>query len=443
MKILVVGGRELSSVYGGGEVYIRNLVAGLQANCHEVAYLFIKYENVANPGRVWTQDEQVKQLQLSLPLAWQGFGNPDHYTNRSRFVAEVCREISPDIIHAHAWKQIFSVAAKLVELPCIITAHHGGIVCPAGTLLNAEGAICRVAANEIDCLKCCVRAVPGWKVWHSFLRKVPLGLRLRVGKAIRICPFIPFVTPLGIASCVIRDKCREVSEIALNATAVIAPSPAIADALTRNGVPENKIVLVPHGIPLLERSPLAEGIGERPVRFIFVGRINYIKGLHVLLKACQWLDEDSYELHIVGSAATKPEKRYLKGLKKVFFSRSVIWYGAKNRHEILELLASCDLLVHPAIYLEVFGLSIAEALSVGRPVIATRCGGAEIQVRDGENGLLVQPNDPLSLYQAMQRFINDRDLVGIMAQQTGTVTSIESHLRILCNLYQSMRLVKS
>jgi glycosyltransferase involved in cell wall biosynthesis len=41
------------------------------------------------------------------------------------------------------------------------------------------------------------------------------------------------------------------------------------------------------------------------------------------------------------------------------------------------------------------------------PMIVSRCGGAEMQIRDGENGLLVAPNDPISLRQAIESIINE------------------------------------
>jgi glycosyltransferase involved in cell wall biosynthesis len=305
-------------------------------------------------------------------------------------------------------------------------------------LLNAEDGICAIPASDSVCLKCCVKTVPGWKFWYSLLRIAPLNLRLWAGKAIRKLPFIPFVTPLGIVSCSIRDKRREVSDIGLNAIRIIAPSPAMAEALFRNGVPRKKVAIVPHGIPSMPGFPLPDDFFGRALRFVFVGRISYVKGLHVLLKACQGLAPESYELHIVGSAATKQDKRYHNGLLKRFPVDNIIWHGGMANHEVSEVLRYCDVMVHPAICLEVFGLTIAEALSAGRPVIATRCGGAEIQVRDGENGLLVPPNDPVALRESMQRVIDDRDFLRAVAQRTGEVNSIEAHVRDLEKIYQEV-----
>jgi len=65
-------------------------------------------------------------------------------------------------------------------------------------------------------------------------------------------------------------------------------------------------------------------------------------------------------------------------------------------------------LVHPTICLEIFGLDIAEALVQNKFVIATRCGGAEMQIVEGSNGWLVKPNDAKEMQTAMQRYCSEK-----------------------------------
>ncbi len=64
------------------------------------------------------------------------------------------------------------------------------------------------------------------------------------------------------------------------------------------------------------------------------------------------------------------------------------------------LLAQCELLVHPS-HSEGFGLAVLEALALGRPVVATRCGGPEELVEPGRTGLLVPPAEPEALASAI------------------------------------------
>jgi glycosyltransferase involved in cell wall biosynthesis len=54
--------------------------------------------------------------------------------------------------------------------------------------------------------------------------------------------------------------------------------------------------------------------------------------------------------------------------------------------------------------------TVLEALAVGSPVIATAVGGVPEVVRDGDNGLLVPPNDAAALASAIRRVLNDDEL---------------------------------
>ncbi len=64
---------------------------------------------------------------------------------------------------------------------------------------------------------------------------------------------------------------------------------------------------------------------------------------------------------------------------------------------------------------EGLGRIVVEALCRGRPVVASRVGGITDLVRDGENGVLVEPRDPASLAHALVRVLSDRALAGRLA----------------------------
>ena len=89
----------------------------------------------------------------------------------------------------------------------------------------------------------------------------------------------------------------------------------------------------------------------------------------------------------------------------------------------MEAWRRCLIALIPSICLETFGLVAIEAMSMGKPVIASRRGGLSDIVVDHETGLLIPPNDPNALQQAIQRLLDDPPLLermGIMAQQRST-----------------------
>ena len=54
--------------------------------------------------------------------------------------------------------------------------------------------------------------------------------------------------------------------------------------MIRNGLDEKKIIVIPHGIPLPSNASSLSSIGNECVKFFYVGRICYVKGIHVLLQ---------------------------------------------------------------------------------------------------------------------------------------------------------------
>ena len=435
MRILLVGSDRLDSECGGGQVYVRNLIAGLLNRKHNVEYLSIVFSSIKVPQFNQQTTNGILTRQIVLPVSWKEI-DTDHFDSAIGILAQAFQDISPDIVHAHGWKEIACHGADKAGIPCVVTAHHGGIVCPAGALLNHCDKICNVRAGQYACLPCCVRNIRGSNLWLPLLRLIPLDLQLNLGQWLRTQRFIYFVTPLGTLALSIHDKLASIESLGKYATRMIAPSPAIGDALVRNGIPASEVVVVPHGIPLPQRQPLRPNMGKGPMRFLYLGRISYVKGVHVMLEAFSNLPHDAYELYIVGGAMTDTDKRYMAKLQRRYASINTIWHGIKSHDEIPQYIAECDMMVHPAICLEVFGLTITEALAVGRPVIATRCGGAEAQIRDGENGLLIPPNDPGALSNALMRLVENPELVQKMADNICAVKSLDSHIRDLEEIYE-------
>ena len=88
-------------------------------------------------------------------------------------------------------------------------------------------------------------------------------------------------------------------------------------------------------------------------------------------------------------------------------------------------------------YLEAYGLNIAESLAMGKPVLATRNGGAEMQVEDGVNGWLVPQNDVEAMREKMQWIVDnlhDYDT----RRSTERVVSIERHCQELWKIYSEV-----
>ena len=441
MKLLIIASGDYFSSYGGGQIYVKNLVQFLKERGHDVSVISLSVESIDLPTTDERMVEGVHVIQLKLsqnslhvkqPLELQPF--------LLDALSDVINEIHPDVVHAHGWKYAASKVCDTLGIPCVITAHHGGIICPNGMLLNNHDAICNVDLSMKNCLSCALHFVPGGNIFAPLISHLPQKSALDIAEFLKSRKNIPYIspafqTPLGIA-----DKQAQLKTLQDLHVNIIAPSRAIATALKRNGIADDRITVIPHGITPLTQEPLELGLPDRPVRFGYVGRVAYAKGLHVLISALKLLPkQERYELHIYGEGANKSEKRYATGLQKDAQNMPVFWHGKIDNTQVQKAYHSFDVMIHPAIYLEVFGLTLLESLSSGRPVIATRCGGPEDFIEDGVDGFLVAPNDAVQLAQAIKKFLDEPSLVEKMAKTIRPINTLEKHTDDILKMYLNFR----
>lgn len=394
MKVLVTASGDIFSSYGGGQTYVLRLVEALsrQTGVKICALSFVaggQGKKIAEicQGRVpvYEVDPSIKPSQMAQFLCG----------------------LRPDVIHANGGKALMCRAARMIGIPCVVTAHHGGILCPAGALLNANDAICHVAVTCRHCLKCCLKNIRFGLMAYPILRWLPRSFCLAVGRLLMKLPFICYVTPVGCTVLHIETKMREWQTICQECSAMVAPSMAIRESMLLNGMPSEKMVVLPHGVPKPVTIPPFAPPNDGKVKFFCVGRVSYVKGLHVLLAAFRKANAPLAELHIIGGAGNKREQAYMERLQKRYADdRRVFWHGKVSADKAGEMIAECHVLVHPAICMEIFGLDMAEALSMGKWILATRCGGAEMQISEGENGWLVPPNDIFALSKKMEDIVS-------------------------------------
>ena len=423
MNLCIVASGDFFSDYGGGQVYVKNLVDELirQKDNLNLVLSVVSF-SASFPA---------------IPICKDYKGIPLYELNREGDIIILLKKINPDIVHAHGEKLKVAKACKKLGIPCIVTAHHGGLVCPAGTLLNTDDEICNIPADYHHCLKCYLRNTPSGLLWYPLLRRCSQDGMVRFGKQLKKFPFIPFLSPIGETGLIVSEKIKEWKELSETATYFVAPSNAIADALERNGCHHEKISVIPHGIPKFNNFQFSI-FNFQLIKFYYVGRINYVKGIHVLLKTFSSINNQDIELHLIGGAGNNAEFRYMRKMQRKYRKDTrIVWHGKVPFEQMVDVTKEFHCLVHPAIYLEVFGLNISEALVQHKYVIATRCGGPEMQIHNESEGLLVAPNDAYALRNAMLQYISNP------MQSNATVESIENHIKKLYQLYQSVHVNSS
>jgi alpha-maltose-1-phosphate synthase len=223
----------------------------------------------------------------------------------------------------------------------------------------------------------------------------------------------------------ISSWCERVSATA--AAAVVAVSDGMrADILT--AYPEiypERIRVIRNGIDATEYAPDLQtwvldryGIDLARPYVLFVGRITRQKGLPVLLRAAAGLVPEA-QLVICAGAADTPEllaevTDLVNGLRA---SRSgVLWIPEMlPKPEVIQLLTHAAVFACPSVY-EPLGIVNLEAMACATAVVASRTGGIPEVVADGETGLLVPPDEPEPLADALNVLLRDPDRAAAMGQ---------------------------
>ena len=419
MRILQIANGDFFSTYGGGQVYVKNLVDEMINQKLNVTVI-----SFVGKQKISIEKKQYRSLDLF-----------EVSKNNHCVVSELIGEIAPDIVHAHAEKSFIATICKSLSIPCVITAHHGGIVDPAGTLMTYQDKIRTEPISHKSSLPDVLNNIRGGLFFYPILKHIPLSWRSKLGHLLSKLPFIYFVTPIGMTSLSIERKMKEWHSIVENVDIMIAPSEAIADAMVLNGMPKEKIRIIRHGIPksLIGTTPVDSR--NRSLKFFYVGRISHIKGIHILLKAFVELESSGCELHLIGDIRNDYARSLAREYRKY---KQIFFHGKIAPENVMNCIRPFDVLVHPTICMEIYGLNIAEALSVGKPVIATRCGGAEMQIEDRKNGLLVEPNNVNALKEAMMWMLeHPEERVRMSRNASKDVVSIEEHVNSLLNIYQN------
>ena len=135
---------------------------------------------------------------------------------------------------------------------------------------------------------------------------------------------------------------------------------------------------------------------------LYLGRLDSRKGVHIAVDAMNHLPAEA-TLTVLGGGG---DDDYVRRLKER--AGPNVRFARAERSELQAAYAAADAVVFPVQWDEPWGLVPIEAMSVGRPVVATGTGGGAEYMRDGENVLLMSPRDsPEALAAAVTRLAED------------------------------------
>jgi glycosyltransferase involved in cell wall biosynthesis len=211
--------------------------------------------------------------------------------------------------------------------------------------------------------------------------------------------------------------------------------------------PEAPVHLMHHGIDRgvfhpRQRCPLPAG---EPHLLLAVGRLREKKGLDTLIDACRLLHERGRRVRCEIVGYGEQHEALAQRIAQAGLGDHVVLAGKLAREQVLQRYARATVFVQPSRIAadgDRDGIPnvLLEAMAMGLPVVATRVSGIPEAVSDGINGLLVEPDAPLALADAIERVLvypAHAAAMGVVARRTVTEAfDNDLNLRVLTRLLE-------
>lgn len=171
--------------------------------------------------------------------------------------------------------------------------------------------------------------------------------------------------------------------------------------------------IIPNGVDLEHFSPDVAPIEEfkdGKLNILFVSRLEKRKGLNYLLQAFRQVKEEIPDCRlIVVGPGTRLRRRYERYVARSGL-KDVVFVGLVAYDELPRYYKTADVFCAPAIGSESFGIILLEAMSMGKPIVASNIEGYASVISHGVDGLLVPPADKDKLAKALISLLSDESL---------------------------------
>lgn len=402
MKICLITNLYPPTVQGGAEIYVGQLARALSQE-HQVVVITTEPGIHIRPRRETSGGITVYRLapinvahlttlphQLVPQAAFRAIDLA--HPQVAATVATIMAREQPDVVHIHNWVGL-SLAAIMGTIgdrrAVAMTLHDYALLCAYATLRHPDGHSCR---PDGPC-----------RLLTALNRRLTSGVGL-----------------------------------------VISPSHhALAEHL-RRGFFEHAIQhVLPNGLDrALASAPVnrAQSGSKETFDILFLGRVQSHKGIPALLRAFGRLSDAHLRLHIAGNGPSL-------NLCRQFAAKDarIRIYGFVAGERLNSLIANADCLVLPSLWPDNYPVSIQEAFASGVVVIASRIGGIPEMVRDGVNGLLVEPGDEAGLAAAIDRVRKSPEVAARLrasALETARLYDLRFHVARLTDAYRQLLTVE-
>ena len=369
---------------GGEERHVRNLSLALAASGHAVSVATLWHKG--EPEREMDQGVRIHRVRGTMQRlgalfseSGRRFAPPFPDVETMRALHRIVKQERPDIVHAHNWiVHSFTPLKSWSRARLVVTLHDYSLLCVQKRLTYQEE-VCS-GPTLAKCLRCATDFYGAAKGPLATLANWTWGKAER--RAVDM--FLP------------------VSQAVAQGTHLAACG--VPYRVIPNFVPDNVGLLRNDDHELLAQLPRGEFL-------LFVGDVRRDKGVDVLLKAYA-RSCTQVPLVIIGRLGSDIAPQFPPG---------VIAFLQGWPHEaVMSAWKRSTVALAPSVWPDPCPTVAMEAMSLGRPVIASRIGGLADIVVDGESGLLVPPGDVEALSASIQHILGDpgrRNRMGAAAKQ--------------------------
>ena len=215
------------------------------------------------------------------------------------------------------------------------------------------------------------------------------------------------------------------------------------EIIAQPGIQPHRVTAIPNGIPCEqfnqpeERTPARHELGlpENAVVFGYAGRLDQVKRLDLLLQAFAEVQASIPEARLLVLGEGSMKTAWQAEAQRLGVSSAVVWAGF--RADTGRMLAAMDIYVQASSN-EGLSLSILEAMSAMRPVIATQVGAAQEVLTDQVTGILVPPNSARALAQAMHWLVDHPDQKRQITEAAHQLVNRSYHAVTMAAGYQNL-----
>ena len=382
MKIMMVSAYVpgYHNIWGGAEMETKRIWDLVKSMGHEVFMFCLDVETGKKiPPGMFTTKTMKETPYAKIPLLYSQFyqfGILDDFVAADNF-ANVLDEVKPDVVHFHNFLPMSMSLVKETykrEIPSVLTVYDYKYICMKETLFkDREGVQCETYGKE-GCMECLGISMPALRT--PLLKRRQELFKVAMGKIDRI-------------TC-LSENSRQV--------------------MIKGGYNGEKIVVIRASIDI---SPTGEEEKIEKGLVLFVGWIQVRKGIHIVTKAFEKVVKEIPEAKLVvfGEGEEAYKKKIKDEVEKAGISGNVDFRGKRPHEEVKDYMKRANVVVIAEQWPNMSPITMVEALSGGKAVVAGKIGGIPEFIENGKTGFLVEYNNPDEYADKIIKLVNDPDLV--------------------------------